>query len=103
MKKLVLIVLLFSTPAWAEPSTEAKDKPLAPTATDTADKPAAQPAPAPTPPSAYFIMVDQNDLNLLSAAINELPKKLADPLIQRLQSQIQDQAKVIAKAVEQKK
>lgn len=59
------------------------------------DKPAAPPAP---PPSVYFLAVDQADLNLLSAAINELPKKLADPLFAKLQGQIGKQTEIIDKA-----
>lgn len=47
-------------------------------------------------PVIYHLDVDANDLNALGAAINELPKKIADPLIAKLQAQIAAQNQAMA-------
>lgn len=44
-----------------------------------------------TPPTTWKLEVDQADLNAIATAINELPKKIADPLLTKLQGQIQAQ------------
>jgi len=44
----------------------------------------------------FYIEVDQGDLNALSTAINELPKRIADPLILKINGQLQVQAKISA-------
>lgn len=65
---------------------------------------ASQPAPLPTPvPTVrYYLEVDQSDLNAISAGLMELPKKIADPLIIKLQAQlkIQDDIRTAAKRAE---
>lgn len=54
--------------------------------------PAEKTAPVASPaPVRYHLDLDQADLNAISAAINELPKRIADPLIARLNEQLQDQ------------
>jgi hypothetical protein len=52
-----------------------------------------QPAPSPTPPAPvkYYLEIDQGDLNAISQALIELPKKVADPLILKLNAQLQRQ------------
>lgn len=72
----ILALTMIATPARAE------DKPAAP----------------PVPPSVYFLALDQQDLSLLSAAINELPKRAADPFLAKLQGQIAKQAEIIERA-----
>lgn len=47
-----------------------------------------QPAPPPPPPPVYKLELDQTELGHLSAALQELPKKIADPLIAKLHGQI---------------
>jgi hypothetical protein len=79
MKYLALIAILLATPAFAQ------------------DVKPADPAPArPMPP--YFFMMDDADLNIIAAGMNELQKKAADPFLVKLQSQLNDQAKVKAAA-----
>lgn len=66
----------------------------------------ATPSPTPTPvetpapaaataPAKFYLELDQADLNAVSAALNELPKKIADPLILKLNGQLQAQQKVV--------
>ena len=43
-------------------------------------------------PSRYTLEVDAADVAAIGQAINELPKRVADPLIAKLQAQIQAQA-----------
>lgn len=44
-------------------------------------------------PDKFHLELNQADLNSLSIAINELPKRLADPLILKLNEQIKAQIK----------
>jgi hypothetical protein len=53
------------------------------------------PAASPAPPAKFYLEVDQADLALLAQAINELPKKTADPLLLKLNGQLQAQAKIV--------
>lgn len=89
MKKLAIIALLLSTSAYAEDV-----KPDA-TAPATAVVPA-----KPTPP--YFFMMDDADLNVIAAGLNELKKREADPFLMKLQGQLNDQAKIKAEAAKGK-
>lgn len=67
------------------------------------------PAPATTPPDQvtpaptaasqkFYLELDPSDLQSISQAISELPKRVADPLIQRLNAQLQaaEQARIAA-------
>ncbi len=56
----------------------------------------ASPAPAPAPVQRYYLELDQNDLQAVSNALAELPKRIADPLILKLNAQLQAQAQIIA-------
>jgi hypothetical protein len=49
-------------------------------------------------PTVYHLDVDANDLVNMGAAFNELPKKVADPLIAKLQAQINAQNAAVAEA-----
>lgn len=50
-------------------------------------------APAPAQEDKKFrLEVDANDLGLISQALNELPKRVADPLIARLNAQLAPQS-----------
>ncbi len=44
------------------------------------------------PPAEFTLKVNQSDLSALALAINELPKKLADPLLAKLNAQLQAQS-----------
>lgn len=48
----------------------------------------------------YHLEVDANDIAYVGAALNELPKKIADPLIAKLQGQINAQNEAAKKAAE---
>lgn len=64
-----------------------------PTPTETA-----APAPAAAPPKLYYLEVDPNDLQAISQALMELPKKIADPLVLKLNAQLKVQDDIAAKA-----
>src|SRR5262245_321720 len=49
-------------------------------------------------PKTFTLEVDAADLQLLGAAINELPKRVADPLAAKLNAQIQRQMDAAAPA-----
>lgn len=87
---LTIAAILAATSAFAE---------------DTPSIPVPQERPAPVasaPPSKLYLEVDQADLAAISQALNELPKRIADPLILKLQGQLQAQEpiKVAADSVE---
>ena len=50
------------------------------------------------PERNYTLTVSPQELRHLDAAVNELPKKIADPLIVKLQAQIAAQDKAAAEA-----
>jgi hypothetical protein len=79
MKKLAVIAILLATPAFSQDA-----------------KPADPTPPKATPP--YFFMLDDADLNIIAAGLNELQKKTADPFLFKLQGQLNDQAKIKAAA-----
>lgn len=61
--------------------------------------PAPQASPASPPPSGplkFYLEVSPEDLQSISNALMELPKKVADPLITKLNAQLQKQAEVAA-------
>jgi len=65
---------------------------------------AEEPVPTPSPPMSqvtpqlFYFEVDQNDINAISSALNELPKRVADPLILKLSGQLKAQAQVYGKS-----
>jgi hypothetical protein len=61
--------------------------------------PATIPAPATAPaPAKYYLELDQADLNAVSEALLGLPKRVADPLILKLNGQLQAQEQLKAAA-----
>jgi hypothetical protein len=58
------------------------------------------PAASPAPPQRFYLELDAADINLLAQAVNELPKRVADPFLLKLQGQLQAGAQ--AKIVENK-
>lgn len=97
---IIIAVMAFAaalTPYQA-PAQEAS-----PTSTPTET---AAPAPAPAAPRLYYLEVDANDLQAISNGINELPKRIADPLVLKLNAQLKAQDQITAakaKAEEPKK
>ena len=75
MKRFTLLsaAFLLAAPAFAQEATP---------------QPPAQPV---EPPSKFYLELDKTDLDLIGTAINELPKKIADPLINRLNAQLSAQ------------
>jgi hypothetical protein len=90
--RLFVSVLLVAVAAWNVADAFAED---APSQTPAAEKPA--PAP-PAAPAKYYLEVDQSDLNAIAQGINELPKRIADPLLLRLNGQLQAQEQLKAAA-----
>jgi hypothetical protein len=68
---------------------------VSPEKTNAAAAVAQQTAPQPVPTKFYF-EVDQNDLAAISQALSELPKRVADPLILKLNAQLQAQSQIVA-------
>ena len=66
-------------------------------AQDASPTPAPAEAAAPAVPAAppkVYLELDQNDLAAVSQALNELPKRIADPLILKLNGQLQAQMQI---------
>jgi hypothetical protein len=79
--RAVMIAFLLSTAAYA----------------DDAPKPAdPSPVAAPAPPTEWYLKFDQPMLNALSACIQEMPKRVADPFLSVVQGQIGGQAAIVA-------
>jgi hypothetical protein len=71
----------------------AQEEKLAPTPTPTETS-----APPPAPAKLYYLEVEGADLDIISRGLMEVPKRLADPLILKLNGQLQAQDKIVAKA-----
>lgn len=57
-----------------------------------------------TPEKTYTLTVTQADLNVLSQALDELPRKFSEPTIQKFQKQLGEQMKPVeAPKAEEKK
>jgi hypothetical protein len=80
MKYLVALALLLSTSALAQDAA----KPAEPAKQEAA----AQPAP---PRTEFYLKFDAADLQNLNAGIMELPKRVADPFLAKLNGQLQQQ------------
>lgn len=91
MKKLALLALLLSTTAYAQDAAQPTETP-APVAAPT-QPPAAMPAPvaAPAVPANYYFELTPADLNALAQGLNELPKKIADPILMKMDAQMRAQ------------
>lgn len=66
--------------------------------------PVEQAAPAaPAAPQKFYLELDSGDLQSISQAVVELPKRIADPLIQRLNAQLQaaEQVRIAAAKAKQ--
>jgi hypothetical protein len=51
-------------------------------------------------PAKFYLELDPTDLQQIGQALNELPKRVADPLILKINSQLQNQALIAAPAKE---
>jgi hypothetical protein len=86
MKKLAVLLLMIASPAFAhDMPADAIPGPTTPVA-------AAPAQPAPTT-SWKIEDLDQSDLATLNACAMELPKRIADPFIQRLTGKIKPTVK----------
>ncbi len=80
MKRLLIIFLLPASLLWFGPRAFAEDAPPSPIAA----------------PTEWYLRFDQANLNVLSACIQELKKKDADPFLATIQAQIGKQAEIVA-------
>lgn len=87
--KITIFAAVLLAGLYAVTGAVAEEASPTPTPTET---PA--PAASPAPPKMFYLEVDPNDLALISQAINELPKRVADPLVLKLNAQLQAQAKI---------
>jgi len=81
MVVVILFIILMMVGAMAQ-SNDAMPNPINP-------PPATPAVTAPPPPPKFHLEIDQADLQAISQALNELPKKIADPLILKLNAQLQ--------------
>jgi hypothetical protein len=95
MKYLALAALLLSTSAMAQdsPATPA-DAPAAVIAPTTAPQPKTSVAPPQAAQKLFYFELDAAEVQSIGTALNELPKRLADPLILKLNKQLEIQAKI---------
>lgn len=100
MKKLAIIAALLASVSLAHAQDAAKppetpaDASAPPAAQSTA--PAPQATPAPSQPARFYLEMDQGDINALNACVQELPKRVADPLVLKINGQLTVQAKIAA-------
>ncbi len=95
MKYLTLAVLLLSSTAYAQEATMAPDASKPQAGVSAQPTSPAAPAPSAGQQKLYF-EVEPSDVQAISQALNELPKRVADPLILKLNAQLQIQAKIMA-------
>lgn len=83
--RIAALALLVTTSAFAQ-----DDDPIqVPVEKAAPAPPAAQASPPQQPaPAKFYLEVDQNDLAVLGAGLNELPKKIADPVVLKLNGQL---------------
>ncbi len=86
MKRLLMIFVLPASLLWFGSSQAFAEE---------ASKPDDPPAPV-AAPTEWYLRFDQPNLNVLSACIPELPKRVADPFLANIQAQITGQAALIA-------
>ncbi len=97
LNKSMLAMLLAMTVTGAAGAQDASPTP-SPSPTPA---PQASPAsPSPSVPLKFYLEVSDTDLQSISVALQELPKKIADPLILKLNAQLQKQAEVAAARAE---
>jgi hypothetical protein len=89
LKSVIFAAVMLLPGLWAVSSAFAEDVVPTPAPTET-PAPAATPA-APAPGQKFWLEVDQSDLAAISQALNELPKRMADPLILKLNAQLKAQ------------
>lgn len=93
-KKLIAAMLLVTT-ASAATAQDASQSSPSPSPAPQASTPSQTSAP-PSGPLKFYLEVTPEDLQAMSTALMELPKKVADPLIGKLNAQLQDQTKINA-------
>jgi len=90
--RLIVSSLIIIVAVWGVVDAFAEDAP-SPTPSPAVTAPA-----APAAPAKYYLEVDQSDLNAIAQGINELPKRVADPLLLKLNGQLQAQDQLKAAA-----
>jgi len=91
LKSVIFAAVMLLPGFWAVSSAFAEDTVSTPIPTETTAPAATPAAPAPTPGQKFWLEVDQSDLAAISQALNELPKRMADPLILKLNAQLKAQ------------
>jgi hypothetical protein len=81
--KYLVIALLASTAAFAEDAP-----PPNPTPPVTA-----QPTPPAAPPTSWLLELDSADITTLNMCVGELPYKVADPFVKKIQGKIKPAGK----------
>jgi len=95
VKKLVIIAALLATVSFAHAQDAAKPPETPTDAPNQAQAPVVDPKPT-VAPTKFYLELDQNDINALNAVIQELPKRIADPFILKINGQLAVQARIAA-------
>jgi hypothetical protein len=90
--RLLVSSLIVIAATWNVADAFAEDAPATPPAIEKAAPP------PPAAPAKFYLEVDQSDLNAIAQGINELPKRVADPLLLKLNGQLQAQEQLKAAA-----
>lgn len=101
MKIVIVATMLLAGLYSVAGAQEATPSPI-PTPTETPLS-TASPAPVMQVPQRFWLEVDAADLGAISQALNELPKRVADPLILKLNSQLQAQQQITSNKAEAEK
>jgi hypothetical protein len=97
MKYLALAALLLSTSAMAQESPGTPpDAPAAIVPQTPPPQPKTAVAPPQAAPKLFYFELDAAEVQSIGTALNELPKRLADQLILKLNKQLEIQAKIAA-------
>ena len=93
--KLMLAMLLATT---AIGVALAQNGNPSPSPSPTPEPQASPASPSQNGPSKFYLEVSPEDIQAISTALNELPKRVADPLILKLNGQLQKQSEIKAAA-----
>ncbi len=91
----ILSIALFAAPALAQSPEPTPSPSTSPSETPAPQ--ASQPASSATPqPTKFWVELDQSDLATIGSALNELPKRIADPMILKINGMLQAQQQIVA-------
>lgn len=91
--RIAIVAIFVATSAFAQDTGQSAPAPASAIQEPPQGVPAATSNVVSVGPQQFNLVLDQNDLAALSIALNELPKRVADPLIMKINAQLQAQVK----------